>query len=296
MQRIGYILFRIFLISFSIIPFKVLYYISDIMTLFIFYVVSYRKKTVISNLSKAFPDKNKKEILKIAFKFYKNLCDIILESVKGFTVKSAILERRYKFLNPEISNRFYNEGRSIMFVGSHYGNWEWGTQVVKNQVKHPCIGFYKPMSNPFIDKYICHHRMKRGVEFLSIYETSKVLSQKRDKPVAFVMVGDQCPSTMEKAIWVNFLNQDTACLHGIENHSRVYNLPIVYIDVQRIKRGYYELTLSTLIENSNEIITNGAITTKYMAKLEEIILKKPENWLWSHKRWKHSKPEVGIQN
>jgi KDO2-lipid IV(A) lauroyltransferase len=252
------------------------------------YVLRYRKKVVIENLSNSFPEKSKAEIKQITNKFYKNLGDIMVESAKGFSISKQKMIERYKVVNPELLIPFFRKDQDIMLVGSHYANWEWGIKAISLQIHHVVFGLYKPFTNKYIDNYVKSQRAHWGTRLISIYATKEAFEEKRKYSVAYAFVSDQSPSNVEKAHWVQFLNQDTACLHGIEKYSKLYKLPIIYVDVQRIKRGFYTCELSILFESTLEL-TEGEVTRAFMKKLEDIILERPENWLWSHKRWKHKR-------
>ena len=280
-----YILFRIAVFFVSHIPFALFYHISNMVSWLFFYVIKYRKKTVFNNLRASFPTKSEAEITSIARKFYTNLSDILLESFKAFNMSKADFLERYKITNPEVSQHYFDKKQGVIVAGGHYANWEWLAICSPLQIVQPLIGFYKPLTNARINAFVAQSRSQFGMGLASIYETNATFETYMPKAHVFVMIGDQSPSNVSKSYWVQFLNQDTACLHGIEQQARKHNCPIVYFDAQRTKRGFYEMTLIPLIEQPLEL-TDGEITIIYMKKLEEIILLKPENWLWSHKRWK----------
>lgn len=280
-----YLIFRLFQAIITFIPFKILYFISNIFAFLLADILKYRHKVVLKNLRNAFPQKNNEEITRISKLFYKNLCDNALESIKGYSLSYNQLKDRYKCLNPEISNKYFEQGRDVIFAMSHYTNWEWGTQVADRVFMHNVATFYKPLSNKYMDDYINRLRSRQKMWLLSIYKLNTLNHREKHKPVAYFMLGDQNPSNSKKAYWINFLNQDTACMRGIETYAKLYNLPVIYLDIQRVKRGFYTVVLKELF--SNPLVTSkGEITCSYMKKLEEIILTKPEDWLWSHKRWK----------
>lgn len=289
MKKISYILFRLLNAFFAIIPFRFIYFLSDIASILLMHVFRYRRAIVYKNLRASFPQKSNKELNMIARECYKNLCDVALESIKGYTLGVSKLSKRYICLNPEVSNRYFEEGRSVIFALSHYANWEWGTQVAGSVFKHKTISFYKPMANKYIDDYVKKQRALRGMELCSIYQT-KFIFREEGIPRAYFMVSDQHPSKLKKAYWVKFLNQDTACIHGVESYARLFNLPVIYLDMQRVKRGYYTVEQEVICDNPLETKV-GEITELYMKKLEKIITLKPEPWLWSHRRWKYPKPE-----
>ena len=282
---ITYILFRLFVLIFKITPFWVLYLQSDILFSFLYYIVGYRKKVVWKNLKSSFPEKTEDELKKINKGFYKNLSDIFMESLKGLSMSKNTLLKRYKVLNAEIVDKYYDQNKSVIAVASHFANWEWGVLCLSLQFKHKSVGLYKPMSNKYIDNYMKKSRAAWGMHLLSIYETSKYIEIKNTEPSIYFMVADQSPARPRQTVWIDFLSQDTACINGPEKYAKRYNLPVVYGHVRRIKRGFYEMTASTITENPKEKEA-GEITRTYMQLLEKFIREEPRNWLWSHKRWK----------
>ncbi len=278
------LIFFIFLIG--IIPFFLLYPFADLMYFLLFHVFRYRKKIIFDNLSASFPTMEQQKLNQLFSLSYKNLTDILVEGIKGFTMTRGQISRRHKILNPEIVEPFYKAGKSIIALPTHYGNWEWGALSPGLFIKNfNIIGFYKPFSNPFVDRFMRKNRSRTGTTLASIYENSKTFEVVKDNPTIYIISAELSPSNADKAYWVNFLGRNTAFLSGPERHARNNDIPLVYVDIQRVKRGYYELTLSVLADKPSEL-KEGEITRRYAKMLESQISKKPENWLWSHKRWK----------
>lgn len=287
-MRLEYLFFRLLCFFVGIVPIRLLYPLSSFSSYILQYIIRYRKTTVLKNLRNSFPEKSEKEIRRIAHSYYCNLCDVSLESIKGFTMPLNQLNKRYICLNPEVANEYFDKGQSIIFAMSHYANWEWGTQVARFNFWHDTVSFYKPLTNKYIDSYIIKRREAKGMVMCSIYNSKFIFRSEDRIPRAYFLVSDQSPSNKNNAYWVNFLNQDTACIRGLESCGRLFKLPIIYANVQRVKRGYYTVTLNVLCNNPRDT-KQGEITNQYMNKLEEIIRQKPADWLWSHKRWKHVK-------
>ncbi len=262
-----------------------LYLFSDFLYVLFFYIFKYRKRVVLKNLELCFPEKSHEEIKKIARLFYKHLCDIIVEGIKGYSISKKTIVKRHKIVNPEVLNTYFNEGKSVVAVTAHYSNWEWGSVSGPLQLKHNCLAFYKPIKNKYIDGFINSSRRKSGLELVSINNTSEAFEKNMDKPSVFLMVADQSPYNIKTSFWIDFFNVSTPWLHGPEKHAKRNNLPIVYLDIYRKKRGYYETKIHTL--DVKEYESHGAITHAYVKFLERIIKEKPQWWLWSHKRWKH---------
>ena len=287
-KKLEYFSFRILVVIFAIIPFPILYFLSDITYFFIFYILKYRKKVVLKNLKNSFPDKSEVEINLLCKKFFKHLSDITLESIKSMTISQKQLSKRYVIENTEILEDYFLKKQSILCLTSHYGNWEYGILATGNVFKHQVLALYLPLSNGYTENYGVKKRERFGTKMLSIRETKKIFSDDSEIPNAIILAADQNPSNKEKMIWVNFLNQDTACLHGPEAYAKKTNFPLIYFKITKIKRGFYSLKVEEFIKNPADV-QNNLITERYMQKVEADIIQQPEYWLWLHKRWKHKR-------
>ena len=290
MQLVSFLFFQLFIVIIGILPFKVVYLLSDFTNWVLRVLIKYRKKVIQENLGMAFPDLNQEELKKLTYTTYRNLSDIFVESIKSFTMSKSTIVKRYKIVNPEVLAPYAEKGQSLIGVTGHYGNWEWGSLAASLQTSFEYVAFYKPLRNKYIGRFLKKSRSKCGTELVSIYETSKTFEDKKEETKMYLMVADQSPSKkqLKYAYWMNFLGKETAFLHGVEKHARNNNYPVLYVDIQRVKRGYYEVTISPLVESPNEL-RDEELTQKYAEKLESVIRKQPENWLWSHNRWKHQK-------
>ncbi len=280
-------IFLFFVALIGIIPFWFLYRFSDFMY-FLMRALGYRKSVIESNLKRCFPDKDDAFYKNLRAKIYHNLTDILIEGIKALSMSRRQINRRHKILNPELLEDAELKNKSIIAVTGHYGNWEWGSMSASLQSGRKIVALYKPLSNKYIDKILMNKARKRsGTHMLSIYETSQGFEKYAPQNAVFLMAADQSPARGQKdrAYWVDFMGIKTAFLHGLEKYARKYDLPIVYIDIERIKRGYYEINLETLVASPKEM-PEGEITALFAQRLEKQIRNKPENWLWSHRRWK----------
>lgn len=284
------ILFVFFVILIGLIPFWLIYIFSDFASFILGQCIKYRRNVIKENLQLSFPNYSEEWIKSVISKTYKNISDNLVESFKSFTMTKSSIVKRHKINNPELLEKYIENNQSIIGVTAHYANWEWGSLSAGLQTDYKFVAFYKPLSNSIINKFLKRSRSKCGTTLASIAQTSYTFDSYKEKPHIYLMAADQSPSgtQIKNALWFDFLGRDTAFLHGIEKHSRKNNYPVVYIDIQRVKRGYYEITLSELCNEPNKLI-EGEITERYVRKLEEVIKHKPENWLWSHKRWKHKR-------
>lgn len=284
---IGYLFFRLFASIFGLLPMSFVYKISDGIAFLLHRVVKYRKAVVLENLARCFPDYSNEKRNQIAKDSYRNLADIMVEGIKGFSLSPDELRKRYQFKNLGPLQAAMNEGKSIIVVAAHYGNWEWGALAVAEKfAKDEIIGLYKPIKNARIDDFMRKTRSKFGLILGSIANTRQLFNKHSNNASAFLMVADQNPSNSNKAIWVDFFGNPTACLHGPEFYAKLFDMPVFYLTINRVKRGYYEVVGSTIEVNPKESV-DGEITTRFMKTLETQLKEKPEDWLWSHKRWKH---------
>jgi KDO2-lipid IV(A) lauroyltransferase len=139
-----------------------------------------------------------------------------------------------------------------------------------------------------MDNFLRKSRVQGRAVLASITDTVESFKTDWGETPGYYMVADQSPSSSRFAYWVTFLNQDTATLHGPEKYARIYNYPVYYMDVQKIKRGYYSVEFIPLCMDP-VTSKNGEITTAFMRLLESKVRENPQYYLWSHRRWKHKR-------
>jgi KDO2-lipid IV(A) lauroyltransferase len=279
-------LLSFFIVILGLIPFFILYPLSDLVSFVLYRITGYRKSVVRENLAGSFPHLGKDDLRRLEKLSYKNLSDVLLEGIKGFTLTRRQILKRHKVLNPEILDPYKTAGKTVITLPTHYGNWEWGSLSPGLYIKdYKIVAFYKPLTNPYADSFVRDNRSRTGTMLASIYQTNATFESLKNVMSAYIMAADQSPSNTKNVVWVDFLGRQTAFLQGPEKYASRYNYPVFFVDIQRVKRGYYELELILLAENCAELAP-GELTRRYARKLEEAILKKPENWLWSHRRWK----------
>ena len=288
MDLLVYILFRTFIAIFRLLPFRLAYIFSDLSYFFVYRVIGYRKKVIYTNLRNSLPGKSDDEYRKIARGFYHHLCDMLVESLKSFTMSETSIVERYKYTSTAELAQCYRDGRSTICVAGHYANWEWGGIASGTQLVHKPVGFYKPLTNKYIDAYTRRTRVQGRSALVSITNTREVFETNWGEPAIFYMIADQSPTTHRLAHWVTFLNQETAVLHGPEKYARVLNLPVFYAWIRPVKRGYYTVEFIPLSMEPKSTKT-GEISTMFMNILEKQIREDPAYYLWSHRRWKIKK-------
>ncbi|MCK5822520.1 MAG: lysophospholipid acyltransferase family protein [Bacteroidales bacterium] len=290
MQKIFFYLFYFFSWLLSIMPLKIQYLNADIIYIILYYIISYRKKVVYTNLKNSFPEKSEKERKIIEKKFYKHLADLFIENISIHFIKEKEILKRVKFTNIEVLNNYYEQNKSVIGVLGHYGNWELylGMPLI---TKHLNIGVYKKLSNKSFDNFFKKTRQKFGAKPVEMQNTVRtIIKYTKEKKLSFAgFVSDQTPTKSESHYWTKFLNQDTPVFLGVEKIAKKTNQAVVFLDMRKVKRGYYQVEIIKLFDNPKET-KEYEITECHVKLLEKIIKEEPEYWLWSHRRWKHKKP------
>lgn len=242
------------------------------------------------NLRNSFPEKSEKEIKRLCKDYYHYLCDLFLESFKTLTIGRAAMLKRCT-LSPaakDIFDRYQQEGKSIMLVMGHYGNWEWAGNTFSLLCKQKLFVVYHPFANKHFNGLMYRMRTRFGTGLIAMKDTYKDMVRNKSMISTTAFIADQTPSP-ESAFWTTFLNQDTPVFQGTEKIARKMNYPIVYVTIKRVKRGYYNILAEVLSEDAKNT-ADGKISELHTARLEKDIREQPEIWLWSHRRWKHKRP------
>jgi len=289
MQAISFYLFYPLVFAVASSPFWLLYRISDFLFLLMYYVVGYRKSVVLNNIRNSFPEKTDKEIKKICKEYYKYLCDLILETLKTITWNENDVKSRVKIHNIDMLDSLFAQNRSIVIVMGHLGNWEWAGPCFSLNCKHRLAVVYLPLTNTYFENVLKKSRTKFSTKVIPRNNTLRSMVASKNTISATALIADQAPAPVKTALWMNFLNQETAVFNGPEKIAKLLNYPVVYMHVDRVKRGYYEVRPRLLFEDPKET-PDGQITVAFNKILEKGIMEKPETWLWSHKRWKHTRP------
>lgn len=284
------LLYYLVIIPISLLPFPLLYALSDGLYVLFYYMLGYRKKVVLQNIQNSFPDKTEKEHIEICKKFYRHFCDLVVESLKTFTISEKEVLKRVICTNPEVIDNYFDRKRSVIIAGGHYNNWELFAVAVDALIKHKTVGIYKPLSNKYFDGKMRGTRGKYGLEMISTKEVKQFFDTHINVLTATIFGTDQSPSNPNNAYWMKFLNQDTGVLFGAEKFAKEFNYPVVYGRLNKLKRGHYSLDFTVVTDAPTET-AYGEITEKITLLLEKDILAIPQYWLWTHRRWKHKRPE-----
>jgi KDO2-lipid IV(A) lauroyltransferase len=274
----------------TLLPMPVLYIFSDFLYLVLYYLISYRRKVVAENLRNAFPEKSLRERKIIEKKFYRHLADLMVEILKLTHMSKAQSLSHMTITNVELLERLYSEGRDVAAVIGHYNNWEW----LKSLVFHTpfkTVSIYKPLQNKHFDRFLLDLRNREGMILtpMSLIVREIIEGRKANRRIIYSFITDQTPPKGDIKYWTKFLNQDTPVYLGVEKIASKYDMAVVFFNVTKIRRGYYNYTPELLFEHTAGL-PEYAITESHVRKLEEVIKNNPEYWIWSHRRWKHKKP------
>lgn len=244
------------------------------------------------NLKNSFPEKSEAEIRRIEKDFYIHFCDVILETLKLLTISKKEFAKHFTFDDKakKIFSGFEEKGQSMIGVMGHCGNWEWGAIAYPTGFKQLITGVYHPLSNKNVDSLMLKLRSRFGgniIPMSRVYKEMLTLKQK-NIPTLLGLIADQTPPP-EGAYWTTFLNQDTPVFNGTEKISRKFNYPVIYVPIHKIKRGYYTMS-AVLITDQPASLPEGSISELHTRALEQNIKEQPYIWLWSHRRWKHKRP------
>ena len=274
----------------SLLPFFILYRISDLVFVFLYYITGYRKKVVMDNLRNSFPERTNKELETIARKFYRNFTDNWIETIKLISISKRALNKRISS-NVDIFYQLHKEDKSVQVNLGHFFNWEYMTLYTGINQPYTFLTVYLPQSNRITNRLFIHLRSRWGNPQLPATDMVKSIIPWRRKKYLLALGADQSPPHGEFAYWLYFLNRPTPFLKGPEKFARVQGVPVVMMTTRRPKRGYYHFEYFLLADNPGNL-KEGELMRRYVKHLEENIRLQPEIYLWSHRRWKREwKPQ-----
>lgn len=293
LNKIGYIFLYGWAKLHAFLPMSVLYLFSDIFYFLAYKVVRYRVKVVRRNLKNSFPEKTEKERQKIEKEFYHHFSDYVIETIKLANISKEELIRRAYIRNPELVDKMTNEGHTcfVLLLG-HYGNWEWfaGPSTFKDSLIHV---IYRPLSNKVFDKFFLYLRTRFGSIGIKKNDTFRdiIRLKKEGTHAVVVFIADQTPSKANIHYWTPFLNQETPMFSGPERIARKLDIPVIFADMKKVKRGYYTVDFELITDKPKET-PEYWITEQYARRMENCIMRNPAYWLWTHKRWKYKRSDI----
>lgn len=270
----------------QLIPFWLVHLCASILAFLLQYVLKYRVAVVRQNLKNAFPSYTNAALKEIEKKFYLNFCDVLLENIKLNSISKSTVRKRMKFVNPAVFSDLAETGKGAMLIGAHYNNWEWMGLSLSTYLHEKMFSVYKPLNNKQSDRLMLNARARFGANIIPMQQFPKVVLKNKNRGAVHLMIADQSPHRSKLDFFCTFLNQDTPVYLGAEKLMKAANLNLYFVEVHRVKRGFYEMKIVPLTEQSTN--EKGQATKMHLSHLEKMIINSPESWLWSHRRWKHS--------
>lgn len=279
------IFFKIFKL-FSKLPLSVLYIFSDFLYVINYYIIGYRKEIVFSNLKNSFPNKSDEELKSIQKKFFKNFSDYIVETAKSLTISETELRVRMQHLNQHLFQEAKEEGKNIVFLAGHIFNWEWISALSNILPQKNCYPVYRKAKNEFWNEQIIKIRNRFGNESVEAEEVGMhIMRNANDGNSAYMFVADQSPPPHLINVGIRFLHQATPVFIGYDKLASRRDLAFIYCDMKKVKRGYYQINYHRIKPDADQF-REYEIVEKFHRLLESTIEKNPDNYLWSHRKWK----------
>ncbi|NIM28871.1 MAG: hypothetical protein GTO67_10200 [Gammaproteobacteria bacterium] len=273
----------------SKLPFAALYVVADGFYLLNRFVIRYRYDVVRNNLRNAFPEKTQRELTALTEKVFRNLADLLVETIKGVSISREELERRMQIKPSERVTEFIDQGTPLVFLSAHHCNWEWLLLYSSLHLPHPHVVVYQAFSNERFDAFMLKTRTRFGCKAVATSNVIKEIMSQRRSLKTLALLADQTPARNERKYWTTFLNQETAFLDGIDGIAWLTGMPVVFVHATRKSRGHYEIVLDVIAEPPYKK-NDHVVVERYARALESMILCDPSAWLWSHRRWKLAKP------
>lgn len=276
-----------FILLFSKLPLRILYLISDFIFFVIYNLVGYRRKVVLENLQNSFPTKSAEEIKKIEKKFYVNFCDYIVETLKSFTITSTELRVRVQHLNQDVFHEAKAENKNVILLAGHVFNWEWFNVLATIIPQENSFPVYRKVQSGFWEEKIKSLRNRFGNQPLEAKEVIRhIFKNPNDGNSVYMFVADQTPHVSEVTYGLNFLNQKTPVFVGYDKLSTRMDMAFVFCEMKKVKRGYYQINYYRIYPDGEKFVEHEVVK-KFHVLLENTINKRPDNYLWSHRRWKY---------
>lgn len=274
----------------SWLPFPVIYFLSDLFYLLVKYVIKYRRKVIVDNLTCAFPKKTAEEIRTLTNRYYRHFCDLSLEVIKLHSMSEKNIKKRVVFKGIDLTEQLYKEKRNIIVLAMHHNNWEWGS-LAQRKTRFTGILVYDPIrGNQAFEQFLLRSRTRFGGVCVPVHKAARTTAglNRMGNPTALWLGADQAPPANSK-FWTIFLNREAPFFSGPEKIAIKTNQPVFFSTVRKIKRGYYEISYIPLFMTPQNCKPNE-IMLEYVRRMEEAIKDQPEYYLWSHRRWKHKRP------
>lgn len=287
-----YILFAIaYLIS--LLPLWILYGLSDFIFFILYYITGYRKNVVFDNLRNAFPDKYEEEVKVIVRRFYRSFCDQWIETIKLMSISEKKLNKHFGG-NWEVFEYFNALNKNVYVLLGHNFNWEWGSVATQWNCAQTFAGIYLSQSNKTFERLMLYIRRRSGAVLIPAQSMNEAFRSLQNKTHIIGFMADQTPAN-NMVKWISFMHRPAPFFLAPEKAARRQGAAVVFAAIRKMKRGYYNINFQIVTEDASAS-KPGSITEDYVVRLEKQLQDQPENWLWTHRRWKKKPPQTSTEN
>jgi KDO2-lipid IV(A) lauroyltransferase len=271
------------------LPLWYLLFCASLMYPILYYILGYRRKVVRQNLVNTYPQKPLKDIIDIERRYYQHICDLVAENIWALRATEKQLQKHCTIKDIEVFKKLHHRQVNFICLLGHVGNWEWCSLAYNTYQLNPLIALYRPLKDEVFNSFFLRFRSRFGSALLPMQQLPRIIHAPFAEPTVLAFIADQSP-VPEYAYWTQFLGRDTGFFNGYDKVARKKNYPVVLAYLKKIKRGYYEMHVE-LLADETQTLPADEITQRYVNKLESIIHENPAHWLWSHRRWKHKRPQ-----
>ncbi|WP_310394283.1 lysophospholipid acyltransferase family protein [Hymenobacter sp.] len=283
---------RWLLLGLARLPLAGLYGLAEGIYLLLAYVVRYRWPVLTTNLRRSFPEKSEAEITRTGKDFYRHFAQVVVEILKLAAISPAELAERMRFTNPELMTRAFAQERLVLSLGSHMGNWEWILSGAALEFPGRAAGVYKPLNNPFFEDFMRRLRTRLGADAVPMLATLRYLVAHKGQGHTLSLLTDQAAGPEDRPYWTTFLHQDTSFYTSADRLAVQLDCAVLYVGIRRVRRGYYEVTFTELPDGRAAAAAPAGtfpVTEAFARQLERDMQASPEQYLWTHRRWKHQR-------
>ena len=273
----------------SRLPLPLLYAIAGLLHGVLYHVLRFQRKLLFDNLRRAFPDRSAVDIRQLAAASYRNALDFLVETLKAWRMNASDLQRRVAIDNPQLLQALLRDHKTVIALTAHNGNWEWLHLACAATLNAPVAAVYNPLNHPGVDALLLEMRSRFGSRLIDSGNALPQLVQFSRQGGIVALNADQLPRPEDDKYWSRFLGIDTAFFTGPEKLARLFQAPVVFVGMQRVRRGYYRIHFERLCAPPYPA-TEGVVMQPYVQAVERQILAAPQDWFWLYKRWKYRKP------
>jgi KDO2-lipid IV(A) lauroyltransferase len=273
----------------SRLPLPLLYGLSGLLCFLLYRLARFQRQLLVDNLSRAFPDKAPADIQRLAAACYRNALDFLVEAIKAWRMDAGELQRRVEIENPQLLTTLLQAHKTVLALTAHSGNWEWLQLACAANLDAPVAAVYNPLNHPGIDALLLELRTRYGSYLIDSGNALPKLIEFSRRGGIIALNADQLPRPEDDKYWTRFLGIDTAFFTGPEKLARLFRAPVVFVAMQRVRRGYYRVRFERLATPPYPP-REGAVTQPYVQAVEQQILAAPQDWFWLYKRWKYVRP------